>query len=246
MTADTLPSDTPPVVIESAFRRTVILFSVIIAGGLQTLSATIANAVLPQMQGDLSAGLEEISWVLTATMVGTAIGMPAAGWLGMRFGRRRSLLVALGIFTLASGALGVAASLEEVVFWRAIQGLAGGPMLPLSMPILLDVYPKRSHGMVMGFWAGGSMLGAVLGPPVGGILAEIYNWRLAFVCMVPAGVLALYMIALTVPDFQPGRVSASIGWVSSVWPCAWHRFNSCWIAAIGSTGSSRGRSRRGV
>ena len=81
MTADTLPGDTPPVVIESAFRRTVILFSVIIAGGLQTLSATIANAVLPQMQGDLSAGLEEISWVLTATMVGTAIACPPpAGW----------------------------------------------------------------------------------------------------------------------------------------------------------------------
>ena len=212
MTADTLPGDTPPVVIESAFRRTVILVSVIIAGGLQTLSATIANAVLPQMQGDLSAGLEEISWVLTATMVGTAIGMPAAGWLGMRFGRRRSLLVALGIFTLASGALGVAASLEEVVFWRAIQGLAGGPMLPLSMPILLDVYPKRSHGMVMGFWAGGSMLGAVLGPPVGGILAEIYNWRLAFVCMVPAGMLALYMIALTVPRF-PTRRSLRLDWL---------------------------------
>ena len=98
-TADTQPEAAPSTVIDSAFQRTVILMSVIVAGALQTLSATIANAVLPQMQGDLSAGLEEISWVLTATMVGTAIGMPAAGWLGMRFGRRRSLLVALGIFT---------------------------------------------------------------------------------------------------------------------------------------------------
>ena len=212
MAADALPGEATATVIDSAVRRTVILISIIIAGALQTLNATIANAVLPQMQGDLSAGLEEISWVLTATMVGTAIGMPAAGWLGMRFGRRRSLLVALGIFTFASGALGAAASLEEVVFWRAVQGLAGGPMLPLSMPILLDVYPKRSHGMVMGFWAGGSMLGAVLGPPVGGILAEIYNWRLAFVCMAPAGLLALYMIALTVPRF-PTRPNLRLDWL---------------------------------
>ena len=169
----------------SPFRRTVILVSVTVAGGLQTLNATIANAVLPQMQGDLSAGLEEISWVLTATMIGTAIGMPSSGWLGMRFGRRKSLLTALAIFTVASGALGFATSLDEVVFWRAIQGLAGGPMLPLTMPILLEVYPKRHHGMVMGFWAGGSMLGGVLGPPIGGILAELYNWRVAFVFMVP-------------------------------------------------------------
>ena len=202
-------------VIESPFRRTVILFSVTIAGALQTVSATIANAVLPQMQGDLSAGLEEISWVLTATMIGTAIGMPASGWLGMRFGRRRSLLVALVLFTFASGALGAATSLDQVVFWRAVQGIAGGPMLPLTMPILLAVYPKQHHGMVMGFWAGGSMLGAVLGPPIGGILAEIYNWRLVFVCLVPAGVIAFYMIALTVPRF-PRRPSLRLDWIGFI------------------------------
>jgi len=202
-------------VIDSPFRRTIILVSVTIAGALQTLSATIANAVLPQMQGDLSAGLEEISWVLTATMIGTAIGMPSAGWLGMRFGRRKSLLVALTIFTIASGALGMATSLNEVVFWRAIQGLAGGPMLPLTMPILLEVYPKKHHGMVMGFWAGGSMLGAVFGPPIGGILAELYNWRLAFVFMVPAGVIALYMIALTVPRFSR-RPTLRLDWIGFI------------------------------
>ena len=193
-------------------RRTIILASVTIAGGLQTLSATIANAVLPQMQGDLSAGLEEISWVLTATMIGTAIGMPSAGWLGMRFGRRKCLLIALAIFTFASGALGVATSLEEVVFWRTVQGLAGGPMLPLTMPILIDVYPKREHGMVMGFWAGGSMMGAILGPPIGGLLAEAYNWRLAFVCMVPPSLIAYYMIAFTVPHFK-GRPSLGLDWI---------------------------------
>lgn len=204
--------DSRPTVIESTTRRTLILVSVTIAGALQTLSATIANAVLPQMQGDLSAGLEEISWVLTATMIGTAIGMPSAGWLGIRFGRRRCLLIALAIFTFASGALGVATTLEEVVFWRAVQGLAGGPMLPLTMPILIDVYPKKEHGMVMGFWAGGSMLGGILGPPIGGILAEIYDWRLAFVCMVPAGLLAYYMIVLTVPHFK-GRPSLRLDWI---------------------------------
>ena len=202
-------------VIDSPFRRTFILISVTVAGALQTLNVTVANAVLPQMQGDLSAGLEEISWVLTAAMVGTAIGMPSAGWLGIRFGRRRSLLVSLAIFTFASGALGFATSLEEVVFWRAVQGLVGGPMLPLTMPILLEVYPRKHHGMVMGFWAGGSMLGAVLGPPVGGILADIYNWRLAFVFMVPAGVIAVYMIALTVPRF-PRRPSLRLDWIGFI------------------------------
>ncbi len=212
ISSSAIVGDDRPTVVQSQFRRTVILVSVTIAGALQTLSATIANAVLPQMQGDLSAGLEEISWVLTATMIGTAIGMPSAGWLGMRFGRRRCLLIALAIFTFASGALGVATSLEEVVFWRTIQGLAGGPMLPLTMPILIDVYPKREHGMVMGFWAGGGMMGAIFGPPIGGFLAEIYNWRLAFVCMVPPSLIAYYMIALTVPHFK-GRPSLRLDWI---------------------------------
>jgi DHA2 family multidrug resistance protein len=215
MTSDAHSDAPQSMIIGSPIRRTVILISVTVAGGLQTLNATIANAILPQMQGDLSAGLEEISWVLTATMIGTAIGMPSAGWLGMRFGRRKSLLAALAIFTLASGALGFSTSLDEVVFWRAVQGLAGGPMLPLTMPILLQVYPKENHGMVMGFWAGGSMLGAVFGPPVGGILAELYNWRVAFVFMVPAGAIALYMIALTVPRFSR-RPTLRLDWIGFI------------------------------
>lgn len=201
--------------VESQAQRTIILLSLTIASALHSMSSTIANAVLPQIQGDLSVGLEEVSWVLTATMVGTAIGMPSAGWLGLRFGRRRCLLIALAIFIFASGALGPATTFEEVVFWRTIQGLAGGPMLPLIMPILMDVYPKREHSMVMGFWAGGGMMGAIVGPPIGGLLAEFYNWRLAFVCMVPAGLLAYYLVVLTVPKFS-GKPTLRMDWVGFI------------------------------
>ena len=104
-------------VIESRAQRSLILLILALSTALPTINLTVANAVLPQMQGDLSASLEEISWVLTAALVCTAIGVPASSWFSLRFGRRRSLLVALAIFTFASAMFGAATTLEEVILW---------------------------------------------------------------------------------------------------------------------------------
>ena len=133
--------------VDSRARRSLILFVLALASTLPTINLTVANAVLPQMQGDLSASLEEVSWVLTAALVSTAIGVPTSSWFSMRFGRRRSLLAALSAFTFASAMFGVATTLEEVILWRACQGLFGGAIPALCMAGILDAYPKRSHAM---------------------------------------------------------------------------------------------------
>ena len=165
------------------------------------------------MRGDLSAGLEEISWVLTATMVCTAIAMPTAGWLGMRFSQRRALIVCIVAFTLASAMLGFADTLEEVVFWRACQGLFGGPISPLCIPVILGTYPKRDHGMAMAFWAGGVMLAPIMGPPLGGYLTAIYDWHLTFVFHgAPRGCYLLFGSRGGSRLAKTHRSSGSIGW----------------------------------
>jgi DHA2 family multidrug resistance protein len=186
--------------IESGFRRTLVLVGVTLASALQALNVTIANAVLPHIQGDFSAGIEEVAWVLTAAMVGTAIGMPSSGWLGMRFGRRRSLLVCLSLFAIATLLLAFTTSLAQVVALRAAQGIFGGPLMPLGMPILLNAYPKREHDKVMAFWAGGSILATILGPPVGGWLTEFHDWRLALAFPAPFALLGVYIAADAIPE----------------------------------------------
>tara|TARA_A100001037_G_scaffold302943_1_gene335811 strand:+ start:163 stop:1680 length:1518 start_codon:yes stop_codon:yes gene_type:complete len=187
-------------VIESRAHRTLILLVLALAAALPTINLTVANAVLPQMQGDLSASLEEVAWVLTAALVCTAIGVPTSSWFSMRFGRRRSLLVALAVFTVASAMFGAATTLEEVILWRAIQGLFGGPIPALCMASLLDLFPKRSHAMALSVWSGGVMLGPILGPPLGGFMAEIYNWKLAFTFLAPFGVLSVLLVLASLPE----------------------------------------------
>ena len=185
---------------ESRIRRTLILLSLTFAAALPTLNVTIANAVLPQIRGDLSAGLEEISWVITATLASTAIAMPTAGWFGMRFGQRRTLIGAVAGFTIASTMLGFAGSLEEVVFWRTAQGLFGGPIPPICMPILLRTFPGAERGRALAVWSGGVMLAPILAPPLGGWLTEIYNWRLAFLFMVPVGVATHFLVVAAITE----------------------------------------------
>ena len=187
-------TDESTTAVDSRLQQTFILLSLTFASALPTLNVTIGNAVLPQIRGDLSAGLEEISWVLTANLVATAIAMPTAGWFGMRFGQRRTLIGSVIGFTIASSMLGFVDSLEGVVFWRAVQGLFGGPIPPICMPILLRSFARSEHGWVMAVWSGGVMLAPILAPPLGGYLTELYNWRFAFLFMVPVGIVTYFLV----------------------------------------------------
>lgn len=183
----------------SQVQRAVILAVLAMASGLAILSLTIANAVLPQMQGDLSAGLEEISWVVTAPVAATAIAMSASGWFGMRLGQPRALLLCMFGFTAMSFMLGFATSLEEVIFLRAWQGLFAGPIPPMSIAMVLNIYPTRQQGMAMMGMAAGYVLAPTMGPVVGAYLTELYSWRLAFASLAPFGVMLFLLILATTP-----------------------------------------------
>lgn len=174
----------------SPLQRALVLVSVILATTLYATTLTIANVALPQMQGDLSASIDQISWVLTFNIVATAIATPPTGWLAARFGRRRLLLWAVGGFTLSTLLCGFATSLPELIVWRTLQGLFGAPLVPLSQAITLDTFPKEQHGTATALWGMGVMMGPILGPTVGGYMTEMYDWRWIFFVVVPFGVIA--------------------------------------------------------
>ncbi len=197
---------------DSPAQRTAILISTMFASSLPTVNITVVNVVLPQMRGDLSAGIEEISWALTATLIAMAISMPTAGWITNRFGGRQSVLAMTLAFTVSTGMLGPATTLEEVIFWRFCQGLFGGLIPSLSMVIVLNSYPQRQHARALALWAGGIMIGPVVGPVLGGYLSEIHSWRLAFLFMVPWGVIA-YLTLLAVIPATSKQANLRLDWL---------------------------------
>src|SRR5207247_1599167 len=135
---------------------------------------SVTNVALPHMQGSLSAGVEEMSWIITSFLAANAIIIPATGWLSGLLGRRRFFLICTVLFTVSSFLSGIAPNLTFLVFARVFQGLGGGPVIPISQAILWEIFPLRQRGMAMALWGVGIMLGPILGPTLGGWIAD--NW----------------------------------------------------------------------
>jgi DHA2 family multidrug resistance protein len=170
--------------------RGFIAASTILCTIMYALDGTIANVALPHMQATVSASQEQIVWVLTSFLIATAIATPLSGWLADRFGRKRIMLMSIAGFTMASIACGLSANLEELVFFRIIQGLSGAGLVPLAQASLLDINPPERHGQAMALYGMGSILGPIAGPTLGGWITDTLDWRWIFFINVPVGIVA--------------------------------------------------------
>ncbi len=180
--------------------RGLVTISVMLATLIQALDTTIANVALPEMQGSLSATLDQVSWVLTSYIVAAAIMTPLAGYLASRFGRKRVFLLCVAGFTITSMLCGAATSLPEIVLFRFLQGICGAGLVPLSQSALLDTYPREQHGQAMAMWGVGVMVGPIIGPTLGGWLTDAYSWRWVFYINLPIGILAFLGLLFFVPE----------------------------------------------
>ncbi len=201
----------PPTI--SAGRKWAITLTVMVVAFMQILDTSVTNVVLPHLQGSLSAGLDEVSWVITSYLAANAIVIPATGWLVAVFGRTRFFLICCTLFTVSSFISGAAPDLTTLIVARIFQGLGGGPIIPLSQAILWEIFPIHQRGVAMAVWGVGFILGPILGPTVGGYLADEWSWRWIFYINLPVGILgfALAKACLFDSPFQrkPGRID---GW----------------------------------
>jgi DHA2 family multidrug resistance protein len=162
---------------------------VMMATIMQALDGTIANVALPSIQGSLSATQEQVAWVITSYIVSAAIATPLAGFCAVRFGVRRILVSSVIGFTIASMLCGAAQTLEQLVAFRALQGVCGASLVPLSQTLMMEAYPREEQGKAMAMWGVGTMLGPITGPTLGGWLTDEYTWRWVFYINLPVGIL---------------------------------------------------------
>jgi len=181
-------------------RRWAITLSVMMVTVMQVLDTSVTNVALPHMQGSLSAGIEEMSWVITSFLAANAIVIPATGWLSARFGRRRFFLICTVLFTVSSFLSGIAPNLEFLVAMRILQGLGGGPVIPMAQAIMWEIFPLRMRGTAMAVWGTGIMLAPILGPTLGGWIADNWSWRWIFYINLPIGLAGFLLVSVFLFD----------------------------------------------
>src|SRR5438094_7623763 len=206
---------TPPVaeaVPISPVQKWAITFTVMVVAFMQILDASVTNVVLPHLQGSLSAGLDAVSWVITSYLAANAVVIPATGWLAGLLGRKRFFLLCATLFTVSSFLSGVAPDLTTLIVARIFQGLGGGPIIPLSQAILWEIFPFHQRGLAMAVWGVGFILGPILGPTVGGYLADEWSWRWIFYINLPVGILGFFMASAFLFDPPYQHKPARIDW----------------------------------
>jgi DHA2 family multidrug resistance protein len=164
---------------------------VTIATFMEVLDTSIANVALPHIAGNLSASLEESTWVLTSYLVANAIVIPVSGWLSSLMGRKPFLMICVAMFTLSSALCGMASSLGLLVLFRVLQGLGGGGLQPSVQAVLVDLFPGRKRGMAMALYTIAMLVAPILGPTLGGWITDNYSWRWIFYINVPIGVVCV-------------------------------------------------------
>jgi DHA2 family multidrug resistance protein len=176
--------------IESGFSLVLMTTAIIAATLMQTLDTTIVNVALPIIQGNLGATLDEGSWVVTGYIISAVIVIPLTPWLQIRFGRRQYYSTAIIGFTIASMLCGTSGSIQQLIFWRIVQGSFGGGLIATAQAVLRDTFPKSKFGLSQGLFSIGAIVGPAVGPTLGGWLTDNFSWNWVFFINLVPGIFA--------------------------------------------------------
>lgn len=171
----------------------VVLMALMIAMLLAMLDNMIVSPAMPTIVGDLG-GLEHLSWVVTGYTLATAASTPIWGKVGDMYGRKGAFLTSIVIFLAGSALSGMAQDMEQLIGFRAVQGLGAGGLMVGVMAIIGDLVPPRERGKYMGMMTGVMAVAMIGGPLVGGTITDHLGWRWAFYINLPLGAVALAMV----------------------------------------------------
>jgi len=178
---------------------------------LSSLDQTIVSTAMPTIVQELH-GLEHISWVFTAYMLGSTITVPIYGKLSDIFGRRNLYLLGIVIFLVGSMLCGLAQDMTQLILFRGLQGIGGGAMMVNSFAIIGDVFPPAERGKYQGYIGGVFGLSSIAGPLLGGWITDNASWRWVFYVNIPLGIIAIVVLASTLPKIGKHLRDKKIDW----------------------------------
>lgn len=181
-----------------------IAFTIMIPTMFSMLATSTVTVALPHIAGAFGSTRDEVNWVVTSYMIAHGIMLPLTGWLENFFGRRNFLKLISAIFGIGSIICLFAPNLNILILGRIIQGIGGGPFMPLSQAILLQTFPKKQHGLAMGIFSLAVMVSAIIGPGVGGFLADNLSWEWSFIINIPVIIFSIIMIHCNIME-NPNR-----------------------------------------
>jgi MFS transporter, DHA2 family, multidrug resistance protein len=171
-----------------------------VATFMEVLDTTIANVALPYVAGGLGVSVDEASWVVTTYLVANAIALTASSFLARMFGRKKFYIACVALFTMSSVLCGFASNIHLLLLFRVLQGLGGGGMVPVSQSILADTFPPAKRGQAFALFGIAVVVAPVVGPTLGGWLADNYGWEWCFLINGPVGILSLALVSLVLRE----------------------------------------------
>jgi drug resistance transporter, EmrB/QacA subfamily len=197
------------------------LLVVVIGTFMVMLDSSIVNIAISKMMNVFGSDLDSVKWILTAYTLTMGAIVPITGFLSDTFGIKKLFIFALGFFTIGSFFCGFAWSTNAMVFFRIIQALGGGAIMPVGMSYIMQIFPVSERGKALGFWGIASMAAPAIGPTLGGYIIQYLDWRFIFYVNVPIGVVGVIVasILLRETELKPykgnfdfiGFFSSSIG-----------------------------------
>ncbi|HKF05520.1 MAG TPA: DHA2 family efflux MFS transporter permease subunit [Candidatus Sulfotelmatobacter sp.] len=185
---------------ERAINPWLIAITVTLATFMELLDTAIANVSLPHIAGGLATSYDEATWVLTSYLVANAVVLPLSAWLSRVFGRKNYYMACVALFTLSSLLCGFSASLGLLIFFRVLQGIAGGGLAPVEQAILVDTFPASKRAAAFALYSMAIVTAPAVGPPLGGWITDSFSWRWIFFINVPIGILSLVLTSRMLSD----------------------------------------------